>query len=270
MAFVQSPKLASVRQSIAVRLNFGAQAAQSDSMRSLLDEFIRRATRELLLEAHWVELRIRHRLDLIHGNAWYDWPDNMDPGRLERLIVVSTSGDEFRLSAGIHPEERAAALAGRRENFHRDETPDAEGKYAEPDPVSNLNAGDPGREWLSMPLRYEIVNQQLCILPLPDTEVYPYMLIEGYSRPPAPRHNDDLIPLDEEALIQKATVIGKLHFSHKDAGAAAAYMAEYIKRLRPMQSEGETIRIGGHFSRKFPYNQRRGRYPAGENYWLLP
>lgn len=264
MAFIQPPRLADVRRSVAVRLKVGPQAEQSPTMRETLDELIRRASRELLLEAHWVELRFRSRLDLIDGQGFYDWPDNLDPGRLEEVCVVSTSNDIVPLQRGLHPEERADFLRGHATAFVEEQLPDQTGGYSQT---------TTGPEWKSMPLRYEIVNQQLLVLPLPDTERYPYLTLEGYSRPPSPRMNDDLIPVDEEALIQKATMLGKFEFNRPDAGAAKVMLDEYLRRLRPMQGEGETIRLGGHFSRKFRYNRRRGSHAEHlnhPNYWLLP
>ncbi len=263
MAFLAPPTLAEVRRSVAVRLKMGAQAEQSPLLRDTIDEYIRRAARELLLEAHWVELRNIYKLPLINGNAWYDWPDNMDPGRLERIMVVAVNGGEYRLQSGIHPEERAAAGPSDG-NWQAGEFPDAEGVFT----ASGIAAADLP---LAMPLRYEIVNQQLCVLPLPDSARYPHLLIEGFMRPVAPEHNDDPIPLDREAIIQKATVIGKFDFNKPDAAAAKVLFDEYIRRLRPTQSEGESIRIGGPFSRKFPYARpRNAGVDPNSNYWLLP
>lgn len=265
MAFAQPPTLASIRRSVAIRLRMGAVAEQSPVLRDTVDEWIRRAVSELRLEAHWVEHRIRQRLDLLDGIAYYDWPDNMDPGRLEELIVVSKNGDEFPLKRGMHPEERTAFLRRYGKVFHEENTPDTEGQY-QTEPSS-----DTATQYKAMPLRYEIINEQVCLLPLPDSDEYPYLLIEGYMRPLAPRHNHDEIPLDEEAVIQRATVIGKYDRNHPDADRAKVMHDQYVARLRPMQSEGESIRIGGHFSSKFRYNRgRRTPDTSHPNYWLLP
>jgi hypothetical protein len=237
MAHALPPTLAEVRQAVAVRLGFGPQAARSPAMKDVLDELIRRAARELILEAHWVELRIREDIATVDGGSEYDFPDNMEPGRLERIVVVGEDGSENELEAGIRPYER--------EQFTR------------------------GSDPKDLPLRYELVNGSVTILPAPDATRYPTLRIEGYSRPPDPQQNADRIPVDKEALIQWATSLGKAQFNKPDAGVAMAAVREYVKRLRPMQSDGESVQIGGHFSQKFRYAQgRRTLCRSVANYWL--
>lgn len=244
MAFVLPPTLAEVRASVATRLKYGKQAARSPAMKDLLDEFIRRATREVVLEAHWTELRIRYEADFIDGVDTYDFPDNMEPGRLERLIVVSVNGDEYEMMPDIHPVERA-----------------------------RLNSGDDPKD---MPVRYEIVNQEIKVVPPPDAEQYPTLAIEGYTRPPDPQNNDDRIPVDKEALIQWATALGKADFNKVSEELTLRPVIAYLKRVRAVQTDGSSIQIGGHFSRKFRYAQNRrvtreaGQAGPGSNYWLLP
>jgi hypothetical protein len=236
MAHTLPPTLSEVREAVAIRLSFGAIAARAPTMRELLDEFIRRAASELLLEANWVELRVRITTDLIDEQGTYDFPDNMDPGRVERLVVVSTTGDEYELQADIQPCERAQFTQG-------------------------------GKD---MPLRYEFVNEQIVLVPVPDAAVYPTMLIEGYMKPAAPKHNDDRIPVDKELLVQWATAIGKAHYGKPDAGVSMATAREFLRRVRSVQTDSSSVQIGGHFSRKFPYTRpRRTGAGWGNNYWLL-
>lgn len=236
MALVLAPTLAEVRRSVGIRLNFGPQGDTSPDMKNLLDEFIRRAARELILEAQWVELRIRYEVDLIDGQDVYDWPDNMDPGRLERLIVLSVEGHEYELKAGINPAERETMLS----------------------------ANDPR----SLPLRYEVVNEDLKILPPPLTERYATLIIEGYTRGIPPTNDMDRIPVDQEALIQKATCIGKKHFGAPDAEIAERDFQSYLLRMRPMQSDNQDFRMGGKRSRQFDRIFQRASGFVGNNYWL--
>jgi hypothetical protein len=243
MAFVLPPTLAEVRAAVATRLSFGKQAARSPAMKDLLDEFIRRATREVVLEAHWVELRVRYENDFIDGQDTYDFPDNMEVGRLERLIVVSKDGDEYEMMPDIHPVERARLTSG--------------------------------TEPKDMPVRYEIVNQEIKVVPPPDAEQYPTLAIEGYTRPADPQNNDDRIPVDKEALIQWATALGKAHFQKTTEELTLRPVKDFLKRVRATQTDGSSVQIGGHFSRKFRYAQNRrltregGMAGRGNNYWLL-
>lgn len=232
MSFALPPTLMEVREAVAIRLNVGAQATVASSMRDLLDEFIRRASREVLLEAAWVELRVRLEMDLVDGVSLYEWPDNMDPGRLEGLSVVSQldGNDErvYELHAGIRAHEQ------------------------------EMWTGDSAK---GLPVRYEIINGDLRLLPAPDTENYQILRIEGYQRPPEPRTNTDRIPLDKEAVVQKAVAIGKQHFGHPDALLAANDFRLYVERMRPLQSDGEDMVLGGARSRKFSRTTLR-RNPA--------
>lgn len=228
MAFPLPPTLNEIRQATAVRLNFGPQAQQGDAMRDLLTEFVQRASRELYVYARWVELRVRYDISLVNAQSAYDWPDNMDPSRLERLMVLDNDGYEFELAADIRPSERS--------------------EYTDGDNPEDL------------PLRYEIVNKELRIYPPPDTTEYPTLRIEGFERPTLPRNNNDRIPMDREALIQRATLIGKLHFGHEDAGRAEAMHKDYLERIKPVQAAAATLQVGGR-ARKI----RHGRLGFGRD-----
>lgn len=241
MALPLNPRLVDVRSSVGIRLKYGPDADLSDDQRQVIDEYIRQAFRQLIVDAYWVELRVREEITLENGQSTYDFPDRMDPGRIEQLIVKDSDGGEMPLRAGIRSHER--------EQFTSGSSPE------------------------SLPLRYEFVNQTITILPPPDTSKYPTLLIEGYERGVAPYADHDRIPVDEEAIIQMATVIGMKDMGHPDAQLRQADLDEFLKRLRPMQSDGESIQIGGHFSEKFRYKRARRigdrRRDLGNNYWLL-
>lgn len=240
MAFALPLSLAEARRSVAVRLNFGPQADASPDMRALLDEFIRRAARELLLEADWVELDVELAFMTTPAQHVYDWPDNMDLGRVEAIFVVDSEGREHTLEAGLRDYERNQW--------------DSKGEV----------------DRAGLPLRYEVVNEELRIYPAPSDQ-YPELHFRGYLTPRPPLKNEDRIPVDHEALLQKATAIGKKHFGMPDAMQADMDVALYLNRLRPTESDGSGFRIGGHFSQKFHQTSKRTGFRRdrrwGQNGW---
>jgi hypothetical protein len=241
MALPLPPTLQEVRTAVAIRLGYGQQAERAPAMRELIDEFIRRAAVELLLEADWVELRVRVATDLLDGVDEYDFPDRMDPGRIEQLIVVDKDGHEIPMLPGLHASERS--LLDSRDSY-------------------------------DLPVRYEFIDGLIKVSPPPDAERYPTLLIEGYQAPAEPHADSDRIPLHKEALIRWATALGKAHFHKLSEENQLVGVRRLLQRVRATQSEGATIHIGGHFSSKFPFVQprrigRRGhRGPLPPNYWL--
>jgi hypothetical protein len=236
MAFALPLTLAETRRAVAIRLNFGPQADSSPDMRLLLDEFVRRAARELLLEADWVELMVEFRIPLTVAQHRYDFPDNMDLGRIQFIAVLDDQGREYPLEPRL-------------QSFERTEW-DSRGEV----------------ERARLPLKYEVTNEELVIYPAPDAR-YPELLVRGYSTPAPPQHNDDRVPVDAEALIQKATAIGKKHFGAPDAQQADLDLAIYLSRLRPTESDAGGFRIGGPFSRRGGYHRRHSSARRGQDGW---
>lgn len=224
MAHKVAPKLAEVRKAVAVRLKYVEQAAQSPMLRGQIDEAVRAALNDLLLQCNWVELRQRRETKLIDKQNIYDFPDNFDPGRIESITVVSDKGARYRLEAGVR-------------SYERDEY-----RFT---------------ERTGMPLRYEFINEEMHLYPAPDGEQYPTLEIEGFYRPSEPVNDDDSIPVQKEAIIRLATAYMKPDGVREREVALALH---YAQGLRSLNSENETIQIGGHLSRKHPYTKRRGAY----------
>jgi len=234
MPFNPPPTLATVRQAVAIRLNAGGQADADQTFRLLLDELLRRAVAEILREADWAELRERWDVTLVNDQSIYDFPADLDPGRIETVTIVDVNGAEYELHPGIAFYERDAL----------------------------------GRMGPGLPTRYEVVNSELVILPTPLIEQYPTMRIEAYTRPAEVFNNSERVPVQREVVVQWAAALGKEHFGHPNWQQAKADAREYARRLRPAQSDGETIQLGGHFSGANRYRQRRRTGALPPNYWL--
>jgi len=219
-------------------------------MRAKLDEYVRMAFNDILDTAAHLVLRTRVRVDLIDGRHSYDVPDGFIPGKFDAVLIEDVNGVETPVAAGVREYERSL--------WKMDDS------------------GEQDRRGL--PARYEVINQNLDIYPAPDTETYKYLVFEGTRTPPEPVANDDKIELHKEALIRLATFYGKSDLGQGDAGAVFARYQSLVDKVRARETEGEVIRLGGHFSRKFAYSTHRetsggpdySRYPywrPGFNTW---
>jgi hypothetical protein len=235
MPFNPPPTLATVRQAVAIRLNAGGQADADPTFRQLLDELIRRSVAEILREADWAELRERWDVALVNDQSIYDFPADLDPGRIECITIVDTNNAEFELKPGIAFYER--------------------------DALARMSP--------TLPSRYEVANSELVILPAPEVAKYPTMRIEAYTRPAEVFNNSERVPVQREVVVQWAAALGKEHFGHPNWQQAKADAREYAKRLRPAQSDGETLQLGGRFANAGRYRQRRRTGTLPPNYWLL-
>lgn len=259
MALSIAPRLSEVRRAVAVRCHMGPQAERSPGFRAELDEWVREAFHTIVNEADFLVLKVALETDLIHGQHAYDIPDGMKVGDIDQVLVraapQSTGNgkqvlEEYPLMAGVREYERNAWA------------------MPAPDPETGEQEDRTG-----LPIRYEIIDQNFMVYPAPNTELYDTLIVRGYRMPPEPVHDDDRVEVDKEALIRLATAIGKSARRLPDAQDARARYETYVAKVRGNESEGETLRIGGGFSRKFPYVRPRrnvgpdySRYP----FWTPP
>lgn len=212
MAFSAYSTLSEVRRSLALLLNLGTFAEQATETRQLLDEFIRQAVAFIDLEAPWVRRRARTDLALVTNQSVYDFPDNVRPGRLVELSIVNTNGNERALHPGVTAQERA---------YYR-----------------NVTASG------ALPTHWEIVDEQLNILPAPDATNYPTLRLTYYRAAVLPSSDDDELPLDGQAVLLYATHLGREHYLGGSGGKRQEY-EQYIQRLRPLEAQRDTIHMGG-------------------------
>lgn len=225
MALRLGPTLAEARRDCAVELNWGAQVSNTTASHPLIDRMIRKAYQRVLHEFPWAILFQSHTEALITGQAQYEVPDGLKMGRIERVVALDTEGREWEMQRGLDVAERAAW--GR-----TDATPGA-------------------------PLRYDLQDRGIVLLPPPDSTRWPSLRFDGYFTPPAPTANLDRIPVDGEAVVGLAVAMLKAHVAAPDAQRAAQDAEIYLQRLRPAESTGSSFRLGGPFSRKFRYSRGR-------------
>lgn len=226
MTYVLAPTLQEIRKAAAIRLNLGHEVSDSTAAHPLLDEFTRQAARELLLEAHWLELRATFDIELEDAQHSYDLPDHVLPGRIEDVYIVDTEGRERQILPDVRPYERGAWA---------------------------------GEDRKGLPQRYDFLNQLLEIFPAPDTTQYVTMRIYARSVDPDPRNNNDRIHVDREALIQRTTLLGKQHFGWPDVRQAQVDHQVYLERVKMAQGTGKGFTFGGRKSFRSASTTRRQR-----------
>lgn len=226
MALRLGPTLAEARRECAIELNWGAQVSNTTASHPLIDRMLRKAYQRVQHEFPWAILYQSHIEPLITGQTQYEIPDGLRLGKIERLVLLDTDGREWAIQRGLDVAERSA--------------------WSRPD-IS------PG-----IPLRYDLQDGGIVILPAPDATRYPSMRFDGYFTPQPPQMNGDRIPVDGEAVIGLAVAMLKAHVASPDAARAAQDAEVYLQRLRPAETVGASFRLGGPFSRKFCYSG--GRY----------
>lgn len=240
MALAASAPLSDIRQSVAVRLNMGAQAARSTRMHGILDEFIRSAQALLLSEFPWIVLDVEKTIDSIEDQHDYEVPDGMAVGDIHEITVLSKANREFPLRAGVAPHER---------NAFRIDVPGAGARSG-------------------LPLRYEVLDASLAIFPAPDPVEYPKIVIRGKATPSLLRNDNDLCAIDPQALITQAVIAGKEHFGVAGAQIDAQMQARYLRNLAAKQSDGELISVGPVRSRRYrARNSREGTGSDRRRFW---
>ena len=222
-----SPTLVELRNSVLIRAGYSVTGGQAEGVYPLADELLRRAQRELHLEAPWLKQRVRRTYDLVTNQSVYDTPDDALMSRLGRVAVINTSGNEFDLEAGQGSELRNATKSS------------------------------------GMPYAYEIVDQALKIYPAP-TSTWVTLVIEYYQSPSNLMAETDRSNVDAEALIQRATYLLKRHTGlGGDYKADRDEHLRYLSRTHQEQGEVGYISLGG----RVPMTQWTRAVSGRDSYW---
>jgi hypothetical protein len=196
-----APTLVELRNSVLVRGGYSVSGGQAADAYPLVDELLRKAQRELHLEAPWLTQRTRATYSLITDQAVYDTPDDALMSRLGRIAVINDSGNEFDLTA-----------------YHGAQ-------------LRNITKTS------GMPYAYEIVDRALRLYPAP-TATWVTLVIEYYQNPASLLSETDRTNVDPEALIQRAAYLLKRHTGL--GGDYKADMADHMRYLqRTSQEQGE-------------------------------
>lgn len=230
MAFPIGATLAEVRQEVAIRLGMGGQVDQTTFANPLLDLWIAQALRELEVDSPWVIARSRLGITLQDGVAVYDLPDGYSVGSIEGIEVVDTSDPPvvYPVESGVRFYERSAY-------------------------DSSTQKG--------LPLRWELVDQSIRLLPPPDTAQYPTMYVTGQLTLDEPKNDDDRITLDKLAVVLRAELLGREHFGLEVTPLMLERYASYVTNMRAsVNGTRETFNLGGN--RSVLHNRPKRRFQA--------
>ena len=204
-----SPTLVELRNSVLVRGGYSVSGGQAADAYPLVDELLRRAQRELHLEAPWLAQRVRKTQSLITDQSVYDTPDDALMTRIGRLAVINDAGNEYDLVSGHGADLRNSTKTS------------------------------------GAPVCFEIVDRALRIYPAP-TATWVTLVIEYYQNPAQLIAETDRTNVDPEALIQRATYLLKRHTGlGGDPRMDQADHMRYLERTSQEQGEVRTFNLGG-------------------------
>lgn len=204
-----SPTLVELRNSVLVRAGYSVADGQAADIYPLADELLRKAQRELHLEAPWLAQRVRRTYPLVVDQAVYDTPDDALMSRLGRFAVINDSGNEYDL----------AAMHGA--------------------PLRNITKTS------GQPYAYEIVDRAIRLYPAP-TDTWVTLVIEYYQNPSNLIAETDRTNVDPEALVQRAAYLLKRHTGlGGDYKADQMDHMRYLQRTQQEQGEIRYMSMGG-------------------------
>ncbi len=212
MTMSQGPTFATIIDEVLVNLGRSVQGNHSNSTRELAKSWIRRAHAVLYNEVDWIRLTKTTDIELTEDVAVYDVPDFVDPGKIDRILVLDEDDKEYELGWGIRPNERNAAQTS------------------------------------SQPLRIEIVDGAFRIAPAPAEEWATTLRIEYQEAEPDFSDENTRIVVDTQALIMKATIYGLNHYQIPGLEMWVSELAKHLDNIRAKNSDGETIQLGGRQS----------------------
>ncbi len=222
------PTLSAIRRSVAVRCGLAQATDVNARHRELIDEFIRKAQREIFLRASWARLRRTASIPLVTGQVDYDIPDATYVGGIITLEVVNLSNNNTQLTYDDSRDLQAY-------------------ENAEP----------------TQPQWWRVVNDNLRILPQPNAADFPALYMEYELGLVDPVNDQDRVVCDGEAVVQLAVLSLKAHLG--TFGDTSVDKATFLQYLKDMRSYNNPSRMYGQASRDWqgPIYVRLNSYPTG-------
>lgn len=215
MALSPPEPLSWIRKEVFTRAKLNTGGDRGARALELVDSCIRRAQRELTLKAPWVRLKTTRYITLVDEVTEYDFPDDMDPGRIMQILVRDPS------------TKRRCDLKG-------DPSTQRQNNYA------NADAGQPRYFWF--------MDQALNITPKPDVDTWDRLEIIGFMAETKLVNDEDLCSVDAEALIQRANIFLRMERDLPVTPDLRDSHTAYLNDLRADQSEIGSVVIGGDTS----------------------
>lgn len=195
--------LSDCRNELAARLGFGAMVGAGQMNAPILNSFLADAQEQLYLALDWPELVTFDEKQTNVGQAFYDWPANVN---LRRILSVAV-----RISGNLwHPLQRGIEFS------HRSV------------PTS------------SYPLRYEPTAQQMEVWPVPGAA---YTLRRYYVQALGRfTQNDDPVTLEGRLVLLFALANAKAHYKHSDAQLYFKQAEDLLTDIKNRSRRNTTIR----------------------------
>lgn len=241
MALPAPATLAEVRKSVFTRSLINTGGDRGARALALVDEAIRRAQRELTLEAPWTRLATEHTITLVANTSTYDFPDNMEPGRiLDVFIRHASTGKYASLEACPSQLIRNAATSS-----------------------SSSRA-----------FYYWFSGEQINLTPTPDVTSWDQLRLDGYLRENDLVDDEDLVVVDKEAVIQRAAMFFRMDRGLPITDDMKNSHQAYLKKVRSAQAEAGSVVMGGNTSAKcMPEDDslvRGSAHLAYDSSWVPP
>lgn len=194
------------------RLGFVAQGPAAKNNDRLMISFLQEAHEYVYDQLNPASMRKKTVIRLERGSYLYDWhndeeDENIDPGLVKSVWVIDGS-KRIPLSQGITEKDR--------EDENR-----------------------------SVPVRYDTLNGQIELSPVPD-KAYG-LLVEYIASRPRFEQASDRPGVPDRLVLLYALVSAKAHFRHPDSQSAAALFNARLRSERVRQHENRRYFLNGHY-----------------------
>ena len=195
------------------RLGFVAQGPAANNNTPLMMSFLQEAHEYVYDQLDPSPMRKKTVIALEQGSYLYDWhndeeDENIDPGLVHSVWLIDGE-NRYRLAQGI--TER-----------HREDTSRGQ------------------------PLRYDTLNGQIELWPVPDRAGYG-LLVEYTASRPRFSQDADRPGVPDRLVLLYALVSAKAHYRHPDAQSVAALFNARMRRERVRQHENRRYHVTGHY-----------------------
>lgn len=187
------------------RLGFVAQGPSSNSNKAQMDSFLQEAHDYVYAQLEPTPMRKKTVISLERGSYLYDWhndeeDENIDPGMVISVWLLDESENRFRMIQGI--TER-----------HRE---------------------DDSR---SQPVRYDTLNGQIELWPVPDRSGYG-LQVEYIAGKPRFARDEDRPGVNDRLVLLYAIYIAQVHYRHPSYQATSASFNALLSKEKAKQHEG--------------------------------
>jgi hypothetical protein len=207
--------LAEVRAGVFAACTLNTNGDRGARALQIVDQMIRRSQRELELKAPWLRLSATRTITLTDAVDTYDFPDDLDPGRILDVFVRNASTLKFYpLNAAPSQRQRNAGSA--------------------------VTSGRPFWYWYD--------NEVLNITPAPLVASWDQLRLDGYLRASALVNDEDLASVDGEALIQRAEIHARPRIGLPVTQDMKDSHLAYLRDVAASQTEAGSVIMGGDTS----------------------